>query len=374
MVNRSGINAPCTNDVVTLEEHIKSTNLEKGLRPTITFDYAINEKVAKNKIVKAAKRVPMEIEENSTSCNMIFSAGAWVHEVLPAVEYWEQVKGDLTCKIGDYEVKVGGIRTGKESNGKTVNTQVVFYGDRDKIVCHLYNTTQLILVNGHGYKKLVELFLKPYFVAKTTNNWEEIDSYNKDVIAKLSPKSVKRSNIKYKKASAFPCSSCDFASQSVSTLRKHKISEHVNKTNSCNSSNYLVEPRQSTRNNSVVIETLMLEDLSTNDITDTEEVSLEFRCHECSSVTNSQGELEVHMETKHSPELNEDVKFVCMQCEYHFESEGDYEDHIATHIQSYTDEEFKILVNSIYIDILEYHIEEMLHKSNDNEGQEVLED
>ena len=236
MMNKIAINAPIANDVMTMEEYIKVSNIEKGARPSITFNYELNEKSSKSKIMKAAKREPIEIEENSTSCNLIFSAGAWVHEVLSAVEYWESVKGDLTCRIGEYEVKIGGIRTGKESTGKTVNTQIVFYGDRDKIICHLYNTTQLILVNGHGYKKFIELFLKPYFEAKITQNLDGIDSYNKDIIAKLSPKTVKRVNIKYKKGSAFPCNGCDFASQSVSALRKHKRSEHTNRTNSFDSS------------------------------------------------------------------------------------------------------------------------------------------
>jgi hypothetical protein len=82
---------------------------------------------------------------------LIFSAGGWFHTVLPAVEYFKEVKGEETCKIGEYVVKIGGIKKGKEINGKHVNTQIVFFGDRDKIICHLYNTTQLILVNGHGY-------------------------------------------------------------------------------------------------------------------------------------------------------------------------------------------------------------------------------
>ena len=150
------------------------------------------------------------------------------------------------------------------------------------------------------YKKLIELFLKPYFEAKITQNLDGIDSYNKDIIAKLSPKTVKRVNIKYKKGNIFPCNSCEFASQSVSTLRKHKRTEHINKTNSFNSSNKLEEPRQSTRNNSLVVETMMLEDLTTNDITDTEDVSLEFKCQECNLITTSKGQLEAHVQAKHT--------------------------------------------------------------------------
>ena len=137
-----------------------------------------------------------------------------------------KVKGDKTCKIGDYDIKVGGVKAGKDSNGKTVNTQVVFYAGRDKIVCHLYNTTQLILVNGYGYRKFIDLFLKPFFISKTGESLGDIDQFNKDIIAKVVPKTVKRSDIRYKKGNAFPCNGCDFAAKSISTLKKHKRTEH----------------------------------------------------------------------------------------------------------------------------------------------------
>ena len=65
---------------------------------------------------------------------------------------------------------MGGVKAGRENNGKTVNNQIVFYADRSKIVCHLYNTTQLILVNGHGYRKFVDSFLMPFFTTKAQEN------------------------------------------------------------------------------------------------------------------------------------------------------------------------------------------------------------
>ena len=108
----------------------------------------MNDKAATAKLIKAAKRMPLEMEENSTSTNLIFSVGAWNHVVQPSVSYWNDVKEEKTCKIGEYVIKVGGIQIRKEMKDKHVNTKIVFLADRDKIVCHLYNTTQLILVNG----------------------------------------------------------------------------------------------------------------------------------------------------------------------------------------------------------------------------------
>ena len=105
-------------------------------------------KAAKAKLLNNSKRIPMEIEKKSTSINLNFSVGAWLTAVLPAVRYWNEVKGEKTCKVGNSLIKVGGIKSGKDSNGMHVVSKVVFYVDRDKVVCHLYNTTQRIMVNG----------------------------------------------------------------------------------------------------------------------------------------------------------------------------------------------------------------------------------
>ena len=61
-------------------------------------------------------------------------------------------------------IKIGGIKAGKDKNGMHVVSQVVFFVDRDKVICHLYNTTQKILVNGHGYKRLVNILLKVKYI------------------------------------------------------------------------------------------------------------------------------------------------------------------------------------------------------------------
>ena len=130
------------------------------------FDYRLNEKSAKAKLVKAAKRDALEVQENSGSSNLIFSPGSWQVAVLPSVSYWKQVKSEQSCKVGETVIRVGGVKAGKDSSGKIVVNQIVFLADRHKIVCHLYNTTQLILVNGNGYQHFFEVCLKPFFQAK----------------------------------------------------------------------------------------------------------------------------------------------------------------------------------------------------------------
>ena len=105
------IDATSSEEIVTIEEHVKSSELLKIVDSAHIFNYELNDKATRNKLVKAAKRPPLEVEENSTSSNLIFSAGAWYHGVLPAIQYWNDVKGEKTCQIEDYTVKIGGVKS-----------------------------------------------------------------------------------------------------------------------------------------------------------------------------------------------------------------------------------------------------------------------
>ena len=232
----------------------------------------------------------------------------------------------------DYAVKVGGVKQGKDNTGKHVNTQIVFFGDRDKIVCHLYNTTQLILINGHGYKKFIELFLKPFFDSKIAECLVEIEEFNDEVVKKLGPKTVARSNIKLKKSPCHPCHSCDFVAKSVSGLKKHKKTEHIL---GLNSSSKIGNQKQSTRNNSL-IENLMIEDLTATDLTkDCEETAeenpLKYTCKECNVGTTSKKQIDDHIRSKHLPDREEEVKFVCTICQHEFCEVDDYDSHVKLH-------------------------------------------
>ena len=81
----------------------------------------------------------MVIEEHSTSSNLVFSVGSWQNVVNPSVEYWKSTNQSKECHVGDYVIQVGGVKSGKESYGKVVKNQVIFYADREKVVTY---TTQ----------------------------------------------------------------------------------------------------------------------------------------------------------------------------------------------------------------------------------------
>ena len=79
------------------------THVEKSLSfmRSRNFNYNLNLKAAKNKIIKGAQRTPFEIEANTTSSNIVFSLGAWFKTVLPSIAYWSSIAGDVICDLGD---------------------------------------------------------------------------------------------------------------------------------------------------------------------------------------------------------------------------------------------------------------------------------
>ena len=157
-----------TMEYTSVDTFVRDSEIVERRKIPRKFEYALDEKAAKGKLIKGAKRSPFEVVVNSSSSNLIFSPGSWNSVVLPALGYWDEVKGNKTCKVNDLTVKIADLKTGKDVGGKHIDTQVIFFLNRDKVVLHCYNTTQLILVNGHGYNKLIEVFLKPYFESKIT--------------------------------------------------------------------------------------------------------------------------------------------------------------------------------------------------------------
>ena len=343
----------------SIEQYVKNSELDRNV---IAFDYTLNDKAAKAKLIKAAQRQPIEIEENSTSSNLIFSAGAWIHVVLPAVKYWSEVEESKRCKIGDYEIEIAGVKENKETQGKHVNTKIVFLANRNKIVCHMYNTTQLILINGHGYQRFTDIFLKPFLTAKIGECIPEIEDFDDQVVKKLGPKTVRRSVVKLKRGSAFPCQTCDFTARSIPALRRHKKDEHIL---SLNLSDKLVPQKQSTRNNSIITEKLMLEDGSLMDVSQevpgsASEDTHKFTCDPCDFATKSKDEINDHVQKQHSGQETEEVKYLCTKCGNEFDYVEDYEMHEEIHHNNKIIEtELSEIHNLIHIAILEKEIEAM---------------
>ena len=150
-------------EFLNVQNAVKDSELVKFSHSPRNFTYKLNEKTARNKLIRGAKRDSFDIICKSNSCNLIYNLGSWSHVVLPSMVYWNESKALKTCKLkDDLVLRISDIKMGTEVTGKHVDTQVTFIFNDDEIKLHCYSTTQLILINGNGYKNLVQFFLKPF--------------------------------------------------------------------------------------------------------------------------------------------------------------------------------------------------------------------
>ena len=70
------------------------------------FEYNLNDKNAKNKLIKGAKKEPLDVVLNKASCNVVFSTGSRSQIVLPTILYWKQAAENKICKLDEMEIKI----------------------------------------------------------------------------------------------------------------------------------------------------------------------------------------------------------------------------------------------------------------------------
>ena len=316
-------------ETCTVDSVIKDSELDEHKGTSRNFSYKLNDKTAKRKLIQGAKRVPFDVKHNSSSCNLIFNLGSWSTIVLPSIHYWNNLDPNRNCKVGDSYVSILEVKVGRDMGGKHVDTQVEFLVDNDKVKLHCYNTTQLILVNGNGYEKLVNLFLQPFFEAKITNNAEAIDDYNENALSTLLLRKVKKP----------PASSRIVFKTRSSTVR--------NAVKNSPGTLITLPQFQSTRNNSfnesVLDENLTLNETYLPEIKNKE--VFKFTCVECGFATKTKSLLDDHVETHHSVDkgkLEDEVRFVCVNCSHTFQKLDDFNAHTKHHGSSE-----KILASSI---------------------------
>ena len=87
-------------EVNDIDKFVKESEITEYKSNIRSFNYSMNEKIARNKLIKGAKRISFEVIKNSTSCNLIFNLGSWSNVVLPSLSYWNEIKRDKTCTIG----------------------------------------------------------------------------------------------------------------------------------------------------------------------------------------------------------------------------------------------------------------------------------
>ena len=92
LTNSENING---RDVIGIDNLVKDTEAVKRGEKKRVFEYKLDDKAAKAKMVKGAKRIPFEVAANSSSLNLNFSLGAWSNVVLPSIRYLTQAKGSM---------------------------------------------------------------------------------------------------------------------------------------------------------------------------------------------------------------------------------------------------------------------------------------
>ena len=124
-------------EMQSIEEVVNDSETMRIPEGRRNFQYNMNDKAAKAKLIKGAKREAFDIVRNQTSCNLIFSTGSWNHLVLPTIQYWTGVNGNKTCKIQDMEIRIVRVKSGRDIIGKHIDTQVIFFINREKAVSSL---------------------------------------------------------------------------------------------------------------------------------------------------------------------------------------------------------------------------------------------
>ena len=235
--------------IQTLDDLIRDSEHQEFKCYERDFEYNLNVKSLKSKLLKSTKRPAFDIIRNNGSSNLDFNVGSWRAVVLPSIRYWTSDLVGRSYKVGHHEIKIASIEAGTEAKGMQVDTLIGFLINGEKATCHFYNTTQRVMVNGSGYVRFVEEFLVPYFKSKIELNNEQIDEYNNQVIETLASKKVMRSSVRYKGGSMFSCKQCSFSFGTITALAKHRKTEHLSSLRS-SSPTILALPNQSTRNNS----------------------------------------------------------------------------------------------------------------------------
>ena len=83
------------------------------------FEYVMNKKRAKNKLIKGAKRTRnLEVEVKSGCVNLRFNDGSYHEVIMPLLNDWQNEVNNVV-NINEYEVMIIEIEKGTENTKKT---------------------------------------------------------------------------------------------------------------------------------------------------------------------------------------------------------------------------------------------------------------
>ena len=110
--------------------------IEENRTRTRAFNYNLNEKKAKKKLLEGAYRSKhLDIEKKSTCVNMRLSDGAYHQIILPLLNEWKN-KIDEPTNLLEKEITIKELNTGFDKSEKHMDTKVVLMANNIRIVLH----------------------------------------------------------------------------------------------------------------------------------------------------------------------------------------------------------------------------------------------
>ena len=111
-----------------------------------TFNYTLNDKKSKNKLLKGAKRAKnLDVEVKSTCVNMRFNDGSYFEVIIPLMNAWKH-SVDQEVLINGTAVHILEIDAGIENTDKHIDTKMTIVTENNRLVLHAYNSTQNLMV------------------------------------------------------------------------------------------------------------------------------------------------------------------------------------------------------------------------------------
>ena len=156
------------NDVTPVNDDEEETQI---------FQYKLNNTRTKRKIYEGSLRPPYQRENKKGSIVLLFSDGAFKEVVLTAVE--DLKNGPETFVVKNEEVEKITIDPRKELTGQYMDTKIHFKVNGNKIIIHVYNSRQKLLVQGSKCEWLVDNYLEPYLKERIDRKLLEIENITK---------------------------------------------------------------------------------------------------------------------------------------------------------------------------------------------------
>ena len=160
--------------------------------------YILNNKKAKGKLVKNAKKDPLtEPTTKGDTTKIELSTGAYKEVVFPLLSHWAQLLKEQPgkeVKLLEQEnpVALVSIRDDMDVTSKKMDALLHFKFKQDIIKLFFYHTNQSIMVQGPTHQAFFHSFLLPILTKSVNDATHEIKEFNCLIIRSLSPSLNKR--------------------------------------------------------------------------------------------------------------------------------------------------------------------------------------